>query len=109
MTMVMVPMLAIVALILGQSNAISNSILNTLNAEGNAVNAVGFFEVRFLKDFKFSSTNSVYVDEMRQTNVTNPYYGQYASSNGIAYKYHTRQMAYNYQQLLNYKKKLRTT
>ena len=89
---------------LGQSNAISNSILNTLNAEGNAVNAVGFFEVRFLKDFKFSSTNSVYVDEMRQTNVTNPYYGQYASSNGIAYKYHTRQMAYNYQQLLNYKK-----
>ena len=89
---------------LGQSNAISNSILNTLNAEGNAINAVGFFEVRFLKDFKFSSTNSVYVDEMRQTNVTNPYYGQYASSNGIAYKYHTRQMAYNYQQLLNYKK-----
>ena len=89
---------------LGQSNALSSSILDKMNAEGNAISAVGFFEVRFLKDFKFSSTNSVYVDEMRQTNVTNPYYGQYASSNGIAYKYHTRQLSYNYQQLLNYKK-----
>ena len=35
--------------------------------------------------------------------VTNPYYGAYANSNGILYKYHTRQLAYNYQQLLNYK------
>ena len=58
---------------LGQSNALSSSILDKMNAEGNAISAVGFFEVRFLKDFKFSSTNSVYVDEMRQTNVTNPY------------------------------------
>lgn len=89
---------------LGQSNALSSSLLDKLNVEGNAMSAVGFVEVRFLKDFKFSSTNSVYVDEMRQTNITNPYYGQYASANGTVYKYHTRQLSYNYQQLLNYKK-----
>jgi TonB-linked SusC/RagA family outer membrane protein len=89
---------------MGQSNALSSSILDVMNAEGNAINAVGFFEVRFLKDFKFTSTNSVYVDEMRQTNVTNPYYGQYASQNGMVYKYHTRNLAYNFQQLLNWKK-----
>ena len=90
--------------ILGNSNALSSNLLDTNNAEGNAINATGFFEVRFLKDFKFTSTNSVNVTEARTNIVTNPYYGQYATSNGIVNKYHTRNMAYNYQQLLNYKK-----
>lgn len=88
---------------LGQSNALSSNILDTNNSEGNAVNAVGFAEIRFLKDFKFTSTNSVFVNESRLSSVTNPYYGSYASSNGILGKYHVRQLAYNYQQLLNYK------
>lgn len=88
---------------LGQSNALSNNILDTNNAEGNAMNASGFAEIRFLKDFKFSTTNSIFVNETRTSSVANPYYGAYASSNGILGKYHTRQMAYNYQQLLNYK------
>ena len=86
------------------SNAIAESQLNTNNSEGNSINATGFFEVRFLKDFKFTSTNSAYVDESRTSLVTNPYYGQYASSNGILYKYHTRIFSYNSQQLLNWKK-----
>ena len=89
---------------LGQSNALSQNILDTNNAEGNAMSAVGTAEIRFLKDFKFSSTNSVYVDETRTSNVTNPFYGSYASENGMLYKYHTRQLTYNFQQLLNYKK-----
>jgi TonB-linked SusC/RagA family outer membrane protein len=92
--------------ILTSSNAISDNLLDTSGYEGNAMSAVGFFEVRFLKNFKFTSTNSFYVDETRQTSITNPYYGSYASSNGIVYKYHTRQLAYNYQQLLNYKKEI---
>ena len=74
------------------------------NAEGNAINASGFAEIRFLKDFKFTWTSSVNVDETRQTGFTNPYYGQYASSNGILYKYHTRNLAYNHQQILNWKR-----
>nr|WP_297675712.1 SusC/RagA family TonB-linked outer membrane protein [uncultured Bacteroides sp.] len=88
---------------LGQSNALSSNILDVHNSEGNAINAVGFAEIRFLKDFKFTTTNSVMMDETRLSMVTNPYYGAYANSNGILYKYHTRQLAYNYQQLLNYK------
>ncbi len=86
------------------SNAIAESQLNTNNYEGNSINATGFFEVRFLKDFKFTSTNSAYVDETRTSLVTNPYYGQYANSNGILYKYHTRTFSYNFQQLLNWKR-----
>lgn len=57
----------------------------------------------FLKDFKFTWTSSVNLDETRQTAYTNPYYGQYASQNGMLYKYHTRQLSYNHQQLLNWK------
>jgi TonB-linked SusC/RagA family outer membrane protein len=89
---------------LNNTNAVFANIYDTNSYEGNAVNAVGFFEVRFLKDFKFTSTNSVYVLENRSTQVTNPYYGGYATSNGIVSKAHTRTLSYNYQQLLNYKR-----
>ena len=65
---------------------------------------MGFAELRFLKDFKFTWTSSVNVDETRSTAFTNPYYGQYASQNGMLYKYHTRNLAYNHQQLLNWKR-----
>ncbi len=87
---------------MGQSNALSDNILNVSNYEGNSMSMVGFAEIRFLKDFKFTSTNSVYVDETRATSVTNPFYGLYASSNGILGKQHARGLAYNYQQLLNW-------
>ena len=86
------------------SNAYSATMLNENNAEGNAINAMGFAELRFLKDFKFTWTSSVNVDETRSTAFTNPYYGQYASQNGMLYKYHTRNLAYNHQQLLNWKR-----
>ena len=88
---------------LGSSNAYSANMLDENNAEGNAMTASGFFEVRFLKDFKFTWNSSVNLDETRQTAYTNPYYGQYASQNGMLYKYHTRNLSYNHQQLLNWK------
>lgn len=90
--------------VLSNSNALSDAILNINNKEGNAINANGFFDIRFLKDFKFSFNAGVNVDEMRVSMVTNPYYGQYATSNGIASKYHDRTISYNYQQLLTYQK-----
>jgi TonB-linked SusC/RagA family outer membrane protein len=85
----------------GQSNAISSAILDTNEYNGNQFNGLGYIELRY-KDFKFTSNNSVGLNEMRQTNVTNPYYGQYSSSNGIVYKYHTRDLTYTFQQILNY-------
>ena len=85
-----------------QSNPISDVQLETNNVEGNAFNAVGSAEVRFLKDFKFTSTNSTMVDESRQSNLSQPFFGQPAKSNGYVSKYHTRRWSYNFQQLLNW-------
>lgn len=84
------------------SNALSQAILDKDKSEGNAFTATGFFEVRFLKDFKFTSNNTVNVDETRATSVTNPFYGQYASANGIVGKAHSRTMGYSFQQLLTW-------
>lgn len=89
---------------LSNSNAYAAALMDERNAEGNAMTANGFLDIRFLKDFKFTWTSSVTVDETRQTQYTNPYYGQYATSNGMVSKYHTRNLSYNHQQLLNWKR-----
>lgn len=88
--------------IFGQSNAIDASILDTNDVEGNNFTGTGFVEIRFLKDFKFTSNNNINLQEMRQTSVTNPYYGAYASQNGIVNKGHNRSLDYTFQQLLNW-------
>ena len=84
------------------SNPIGDIDMTTNNIEGNTINATGSAEVRFLKDFKFTSANTVMVDEARQTSTLNPYYGQFAATNGTIQKFHTRYWSYNYQQLLNW-------
>lgn len=88
--------------IFGQSNAIASSYLDTNELEGNAFNVNGFVEVRFLKDFKFTSNNAMSLDETRQTYVTNPYYGLYKDNNGIVTKGHIRTQSYTFQQMLNW-------
>ena len=85
-----------------QANPFCDIQLNTDNIEGNALNAVGAAEIRFLKDFRFTSTNSVMLDESRQTNTSQNLFGQTASMGGSVSKYHSRTWAYNYQQLLNW-------
>ena len=84
------------------ANAISSALLDTNKYDGNAMTALGYAEIRFLKDFRLTSNNSVNYDETRQTNVTNPYYGSYASSNGIVSKYQGSNINYTFQQLLNW-------
>lgn len=88
--------------VFSQANPLSQNILDKAKYEGNAFTASGYAEIRFLNDFKFTSNNTVNLNEQRQTSVTNPYYGQYASSNGMVGKYHTRRIDYTYQQLLNW-------
>ena len=88
--------------ILAQANPLSDIYANTNNVNGNTFNGVGTVEIRFLKDFKFTSTNSVYLDEDRDIFVRNPWYGQFASSKGISNLQHNRRWSYNYQQLLNW-------
>ncbi len=87
---------------LSQANPLSDLRFDTNNEEGNTFTAVGSAEIRFLKDFKFTSTNNVMVDEHRQSNLANPYYGQNANIGGDVTKYHYRTWSYNYQQLLNW-------
>ena len=87
---------------LGQSHAYSQAILNVNNSEGNAMTASGFADVQIFRDLKFKWNSGVTVDETRSTSVSNPYYGQYASSNGIVGKTHSRAFTHNHQQLLNY-------
>lgn len=83
-------------------NALGSTMLEKHGYNGNALNAVGFAEFRFLKDFKFTSTNTVGLDESRDTNLTNGFYGPYASSNGVLTKGHGRTLTTNFQQLLNW-------
>lgn len=88
--------------IFGDSNALNAAMLDTNESNGNLFNATGFFEVRFLNDFKFTSNNTVYLRETRSSSVTNPYYGAYADQKGMVGKGHTRQFNQSYQQLLNW-------
>ncbi len=88
--------------LLSGANPYASNRLDQNNYEGNAFTANGFAEIKFLKDFKFTWNSSVDLDETRTNEFTNPYYGQYATSNGISYKYHTRTMTQNHQQLLTW-------
>ncbi|HIY14436.1 MAG TPA: TonB-dependent receptor [Candidatus Alistipes cottocaccae] len=88
------------------SNALSDSRLNTSQDEGNAFNGTGFFDITFLKDFKFTFNAGVTLDETRSTSILNPYFGQYKGEEGLISKGHARQFEYNTQQILNYTKQI---
>ena len=86
----------------GNMNALRTVTLDTNNSEGNAINGTGYFEIKFLKDFKFTFNAGVGVDETRGTNINNMYYGQFAANGGIIGKVHGRSLYLNLQQLLNW-------
>ena len=90
--------------IFGQSNAISDHLLNKNLYDGNAFTGNAFVDVYFLKDFTFTLNAGTSLDESRSTGLTNAFYGQYAPENGIVAKQHARSWSYNFQQLLNYSK-----
>ena len=84
------------------ANPIQSLKLDRNNAEGNALNATGFVDVTFLKDFSFVLNVGTGLDETRSTSTNNPYYGQFASQGGTVSKEHSRSFYINLQQLLNY-------
>lgn len=86
------------------ANPVSDMTLNRNNHEGNAVNATGYAEISFLRDFKFTFNAGVHVDETRSTITNNQFYGQFASSGGSIEKSHGRTFDLNLQQLLSYGK-----
>lgn len=88
---------------LSQSNPLSDMLVDTQENEGNTFNGTGQLDIYLPYGFTFTSINNVYLREYRYTNVTNPYFGQYASSNGIVTKEHGRTWTTNFQQRLNWR------
>lgn len=62
----------------------------------------GYFELKFLKDFKFTANVAFDVFNNNQTNFTTPIGGDAANVGGRGYKYSTRYAALNLNQLLNW-------
>ncbi len=90
--------------VMSQANALQALTLDKNYSEGNALNATGFAEVSFLKDFKFTFNAGVGLDETRSTSVNNKYYGQFSTSGGTVGKSHQRTFYINMQQLLTWDK-----
>lgn len=88
--------------VLANGNPLAEVRLNDNSVEGNSVHGYGFAEITFLKDFKFNINGTVFVDEGRTTDYTNPFYGQNVSQKGIIFKAHSRDFSVNYQQLLSW-------
>lgn len=86
----------------GGMNGMSDVLYNTNRTKGNTINANGYIEVRFLKDFKFTSNNTVYVDEYRYNHVSNPYFGGAVGTGGSVGVSHSRDSEYTFQQLLEW-------
>ena len=87
---------------LNQSNPESANRLNTHNTEGHVFNGTGTAEIRLPYGFKFININNFYLHEYRYTDTTNPFFGQYKSSNGIVTKEHVRNWSYNHQQRIEW-------
>ncbi|MCH5329783.1 MAG: TonB-dependent receptor [Alistipes sp.] len=87
-------------------NALAETRLNKSLAEGNAFNGTGYFEISFLKDFKFTFNAGVSLDETRSKSSMNPWFGYYANSNGMLSVGHSRLFEMNLQQILTYNKKI---
>ena len=84
------------------ANGLQTSWLNKKKAEGNAFSGSGFVDISLYKGLKLTVNGSTNIDETRTTYLNNQYYGQFAEAGGTISKYHTRNIAYNLQQILNY-------
>ena len=84
------------------ANGLQTSWLNKKKAEGNAFSGSGFVDISLYKGLKLTVNGSTNIYETRTTYLNNQYYGQFAEAGGTISKYHTRDIAYNLQQILNY-------
>ena len=77
---------------------------NTNNSQGNAVSANGYVDIKPIEGLTITVNGAANLDEYRQNYVYNPYYGQFRSTGGTVEVAHSRDFAWNTQQLINYKK-----
>lgn len=83
-------------------NAVGAAILDVNQYDGNAFNGNMFAEIKFYEDLKFTTSNSLGLDETRSTTLTNGFYGSYASSNGLLGKSHGRNLSTTFTQTLDW-------
>ncbi len=88
------------------SNGVGAHMMDISNYESNTLQFNGFADVTFLKDFKFTFNGGIYLMEQGSTSMTNPWYGQYRTSNGMISKGRYQTFTYNLQQILNYTKQI---
>ncbi|MGM9748763.1 MAG: SusC/RagA family TonB-linked outer membrane protein, partial [Candidatus Cryptobacteroides sp.] len=84
------------------ANPLATSLLDRSESEGNALDATGYIEIKFLKDFTLTVNGGFGLDETRSRSMSNPYYGQFVTNGGNISVGHGRTTFFNFQQLLNY-------
>lgn len=90
---------------LGSGNQLSSAQLDRNHTQRNTFNGTGTLEIRLPLGFTATAISNYYLREGRLTQTTNPFFGQYASSNGVITIDDTRTWSYNHQQRLNWKHK----
>jgi TonB-linked SusC/RagA family outer membrane protein len=88
------------------ANPIFHNKYNKNNTSENAFSGTGFADVNIFRDLKITINGGLSNNEYRYTSVTDPYAELYSTTNngGYVYKSHSRQQAYNLQQIANYTK-----
>lgn len=87
---------------INDANPLQDNLLNNRNKEGNAFTLSGFADFNFFEGLTLTLNGTYNVDEYRETEMLNKYYGQFDSTGGTLTKGHTRKSSYNFQQILNY-------
>ncbi len=87
---------------LSQGNALSQVLLDKNYTEGNAFNGTAYVEATIVKGLKARFNVGVGLDEYRGTDMSNPYYGQFATTGGTLSKSHGRTFYLNTQELITY-------
>jgi TonB-linked SusC/RagA family outer membrane protein len=84
------------------TNLINSLSLDANKHVDNSLNADGYVDVSFLKDFKFTFKTGTSVWESAYTYTSNPYYGYYNADGGVLTKTTSRTTTLNMQELLNW-------
>ena len=87
---------------LSQGNALSQVLLDKAYTEGNAFTGTAYAEATIIKGLKVRFNVGTGLDEFRGTDMSNPYYGQFATQGGTLSKSHGRTFYLNTQELITY-------
>ncbi|MGN0309884.1 MAG: SusC/RagA family TonB-linked outer membrane protein [Bacteroides sp.] len=88
------------------TNNINSMYIDFIDSKSNNINADGFADITFLKDFKFTFKVGTSVVESRGGSTVNPFYGYNAQQGGVLTVDHDRVSTLNMQQILTWNKEL---